>query len=568
MRRTARLAALSILLALTLAGSATLADSVYMTSGKVYEGTVTRDGDKIIIQTARGEVTVKSSDVIAVVEAKTGDGDTPTPGTGGDPVEPTKPVEIQTETVEAYEPVDVSAATQPEPVIYALLQKLEATPASLESVRLREQIKDWRIIEHDRKRKVHGEWIKPEDFVRRRKAFDELTDEANKLLRKAHYASGSTRVERAERQQYMQNAAIKLRRASASWPDPLLRDFLMGQTYLITEEPARAVSLFEKCVERAPMVAAFHQGHALALLGAKRPADAIEAAMHVVRLRPDSSDAVELLQQVMEDAPGFVIQSDSYKAAQKMLSAYQLDTGKVAAYKSSSVRWLMPGRGWYVRGNALPTPKYDRLIIRQAVGVPVDKNTILVDPTAVSDALEVYVKLPDGTYIPAQPKRVSSYRSGKTPVDLAFVTVQSGHIFRPLPLAGADDLKTGAKVRSFSVGTFPLLGTEIRQQRGQVIVREGTPKPTVALLPGEGTSPVLADSGKIAGVLVGKLSLQPDKNEDRFVPATELADMVERGLRGSSRGRYSRVKRTVTTQPSEATLLRVIGIFEETFSEK
>ncbi|MDY6913099.1 MAG: hypothetical protein SVT52_01390, partial [Planctomycetota bacterium] len=310
--------------------------------------------------------------------------------------------------------------TRPEPIVFMLMRSLAATPAGTASYELRRQIDRWQSFAHDQKRKVGGNWLSPEDFQRRRRAYAEHLKQVQSLAHNIRRIRGDEPADLAERKQLRGRLNAKLIQAAKTPTDPLLRNFLLAVAQLQTGRAGRAEAAFRQCARQAPTVAGFHQGRALALQQLDRHTDALAECIRVLELRPTSREALYMLQDTMKKVPGSDIRTETYTAAGKLLGRYENPKHS----KRRGRAWLMPGGDWLVRNEMLPDLPYDRLVFRQALGVPIGKRTLMVDAGLADGAVELLVRIGEKTLVPAYVRRTGSYgRTGKRPV-LAFLSVE------------------------------------------------------------------------------------------------------------------------------------------------
>ncbi|MFP4106742.1 MAG: tetratricopeptide repeat protein [Phycisphaerae bacterium] len=573
----------SLLLSIILLAICTpaLADVVYLTNGKMYEGVVTKKDGKVRIKLQHDTIEVPESQVITIVESevkKSNDhktsGSTGSTETFPDPLTGT----VTTDPV----PMDFSVATadRPEVAAYALMRQIMSTPAGEKRTELRESVQKWRVVAHDQKRRVGGSWIDPSEFIRRRKKYIERVGELESELRKLRWATDRSRTSQDKKRRQLLKIGGELRQAAQVWTDPAIRSFLTGLTYIVIDSHRQAEPFFRRAREDAPNVAGLIQGHAISLVEANRPKLAVEAAMEVLRLHPENKDAIELLQETMEKAPGRVINSDEYKAAKKLLAQYELKP-RVSVSSSRGVRWLMPGKGWYARRGGMPTPSYDRLEFKQAVAVPVGKHTLLMDEAVLEGALEAYIEIKPGLFSPVEPRssRYSSSRSQK-PLPLRLVHVKD-YEFVPTvdikpqsrrttqPAKREVPFEGNTTVTAYALGVFREMGTAMRTPAGAVksVADTGDAEVSVSLLPGEAAGPVLTDKGKLVGFLAGRTSLKDQGGPHKLHGLGHILDVIERAVSSRSFRSHSRVERKVEPQKVEGIAFRVLVIHAERFEQ-
>jgi len=561
MKQRVRWAAL-LMLAATMAARPARGDVVYLRSGKTHEGKVTRAGAKVHIRTGDGKrITVAAKDVVHIATGSDAVDvqPTPAPKQRGPTLGPTPA------------PIDPEKLTQPESFVFLYERVLAGTPDGSKAD-LAQMLKRWRSAAHDRKRKVGLRWLGPDDFIRRREIFDKTHEEARDLFRKAS-RRGTSPKDRANRNRYRMAARTQYRIAAKAWTDPLLRAFLLGIVELETGSKASAEKLFRKCRTTAPLVAAFHQGHAMALLTLKRPSDALAAYNEVLRLEPESRDAAELVRDTMKRVPGSQTSHAPYLRAKKLLA--ERTRGRRRSSSRRGTTWLLPGKDVAARDSSLPILPYDRLVFRQAVGVPVRENTLVVDAKALAGALAAYVQI-GPTLVPAETPR--AYRSRRAPDQpIASLTVP-GYSFTPAKLPKLDDKDAkdtlpaapSAGDRFYSVGLFAEMGSVLREGRFEQEADDAAGAPgklTGGLIAGESTAPVLDESGRLIGFLAGKTNPAAAGGGDgKFIPLTKLKDVLSR-LRRSRRWGSSRSKTKAEPTAAEGKVFLVSIITAERFGD-
>ncbi len=426
-------------------------------------------------------------------------------------------------------------ATDPEPILFSYMRNLAATPSGDKSYRLRRDIEQYRILAHDRKRKVGVKWLGPDDFVRRRRVFLAKTAEAEKLFRETN-RKRRRKSEPLTTSEMLKRSKAKLQLivAAKGWLDPTIRQFLMATAHWQKGDKHQAEALFSNCLKTSPRVAAFWQGHGLALMQLNRPLHAVRAFMEALRLRPESGAALDGLKKAIDQTPGTKLKHPDFLAAHQLLDEYK-DVRLKRSRRDDEINWLMPGDedDWEVSNEfGLPRPPYDRLVFKQAIGVPVGPNALLVDEAIVGDALEIFVRLGDGKVVPASTgrrRRSSRSRSGRPDAMVLYV---QGVEFSPLAADEDAALTAGQKVTAFGLAAYEDMGSSIRKIAGEVATaptEDAPAKLTVTALPGEAACPVVTDSGQLVGMLAAKLDTFKDGGgEDRFIPLKDLGVSVKK----------------------------------------
>jgi tetratricopeptide (TPR) repeat protein len=563
----------------------TEAATVYTATGKVYKGRIIKDGKNIIIETANGNVTLKAKTVIHIDKTETID--------KTDPKKPTEPTVPATQPGATTQPppsdnlilpsmvlksgaMVLGNATRPEPIVYMNMRALAIAKIGAESARLRRQLDLWRAHTHDRLRKTGQHWITPKDFVRHRKSFVQLLSEADRLnalagKSKKHSSSKPPPPLTAKQKRYKYQATDLMFKAARSWADPPMQNFLLGVAQMHARNFKRAETSFKLGIKQAPLLAGLHQGLGLASAKQYRYLGALEAFLEVLRLKPDSKEAVYLVRETMKQVAGSSIKSTLYRRAVEALIPYTSpQRAKSSSSKARYVEWLMPAnsksKSWRVTENTMPTPPFDRLEYRQAVGVPLSKHTLLVDARVVTGAVEVFVRI-DGAFIPARLGRVSrsSSRTGRPPVATIYLP---DYELTPLKVPTDKQPPKGGPCTTYALGIFGQMKQAIRPISGTFKPGEGG-SVSSKLLPGEATSPVLSNDGKLLGFLAGKTAAAVDgAGVDKFISLKEISSITKRAIssrRSSSRANYSTTKRVFTPIPIGDRTFVIYAILGEVF---
>jgi len=529
---------LSLCVCMALAGSA-VGDIVYMNNGKVHRGKVSREGDKVLIKKALATIAVDLKDVRKIVKSKT-----PASSPIDRPVGPTVTLDTPKTGPDRY--------TRPEPHVFLAMRQLAGTPTGTTAHEFGEKIKTWRVKVHDRDRKVANLWISPRQAEQAREDFTARLKQTRDLLAKIRRAGSTTASGRALQAKYRRSLATRFREAAQVWPDLLLRDFLTGVSHLVGYNYSGATQVFERCIASAPRVAAFRQGKALALARKNQKIEALAAVLEVLHLKPDSRDAYDLVKREMEDTPGTLMTDPTFVLAKDIMDLYEDPASRT--YTRGGTTWLMPGRSWTDRGLMLPTPPYDRLVFRQAVGVPVGKKALLVDQRALEGALEAYVAIGANAIVPAKIRKTSTWGTRKDPPPLALVTVDDFD-FTPLGADGTARISKGQMVTVYGLGVYEEMGSDVRKIPAfvEAVGSDGAPSLSRKLAPGEAVGPVVSKDGQLVGFLDGKTDPMADGGgPDRFLPVAKVAHLVKQANRTTGTyGGYSRVKRKITPKPAK-----------------
>lgn len=544
---------------LSLLAASASADTIVLTDGRTYTGRAVRRGNVVRIEMDHATIEVPADEVEYIIPSK------PDEDTASEPEPDTSPEATARRTTG---PTAIDA-TRPEPMLFILMRRLAETPAGSESYNLRQQIRRFRIMAHERKRKVSGQWVGPDYFIRARQAFADTLDEANELNHAAERVRGDTPADDAERRRLRQQAATRYRAASRQWPDPLLRKFLTGIAELYAGDYRRAELLFADCIAEAPQIAGFHQGRCLALGESRRYGDALIAAMDTLRLRPESPHALALVVDAMANIPGAQTDKPPFTDARDLLGEYE-DVEATVERARRRPRWLMPGlrRDWNVRDETtMPALPYDRLFVRQAVGVAVGEQFLLVDAEVVEGAEEVFVQAPDGRLFGGEVARKSTFgRQGPMP-PLRVLGVADA-TFTPLEVAQSPE--EGADLAARACGTFTQMGSEIREFSTRIGTDGEALKPGNGLLAGESAGPVLTADGKLAGLIAAKTDpAEDDGGDNRVIGPHEIRDLLDASRMRISRGGFGfghdQAKRLGEPEAVDGQTFLVFGIFAETF---
>ncbi len=547
--------AAAVILVLTVLVGDGVGDIVYLRNGKKHVGEVVRKGDKVHIKVRYGVIEVDASEILRI-----------------QPQEPTTEPAVEKDapplpTGPGRTVFTVQNATQPEPIIFTYMRNLSTTPAGEDSYRVRREIERWRIMGHDRKRKVAQVWIGPDDFMRRRLAFLLYLKEAEDLYRQVKRSSPRTPGEQADQRRLQQQAAAKFLQAAKSWADPTIKQFLMGIAFDLKGEHRPAEAAFRRCCERAPRVAGFHQGHGMVLLELERHLGAVAAFSEVLRLQPDSALAVQLVREAMRKTPGGYMKRPEYMTALYLVSRYDDSQPKISR---RGTNWLVPGKGWEVRDPVgLPTPPYDRFVFKQAVAVPVGERMLLVDEAVIKGALEVFVRIDEGTLVRGNVRRTggSSRRKGLT-APLALVSVDDVR-FILLAADPNEELTAPQSATVYAMNVYEEMGSKVRRIEATVDPPQsgGSPGVSVALAPGESASPIVTGDGRLVGFLAGKTDAMVDGGgADELIPVSRFAALLKRARsrsRAGFRAYGARAKRTVAPREVKGDHFVVLATFGE-----
>lgn len=558
------------ILAWVLFSAAAGADTVYMRDGKSYSGKVTVEGQKVLIDDGTNVVEVKLKEVVYISRKGA------TKPTGSKIK--TKPSESAGRAwTKVYSINDV---TSPEPILFMFMRKLEGESPGMDSYRIRKQIEQWQIAAHEQKRKVGGKWVGREYFPTRRHNYEELLKDCRTMVLSLRRMRTKSQRQKATQLAMKKKLGTKLTEAARSWPDPQIRLFLTGVAHLRSDDFARAESAFRACAEQTPLVAAYHQGHGMSLMGLKRSTNALEAFVRMLRLRPESSLAVHLVTDAVKKVPGMDIKKPIYKEATVMLSEYRQGS---SYRKRSGTTWLMPDkRPWSDPDDTLPTPTYDRLAFRQAVGVPIGTKTLLVDKAVIKDAIEVMVQIDGGKVVPGKVRRISYYGRKDDPAPLAMVSIDGyeltsvvGEIdtkFRSSKEKPKPKFTAETDVTIHGLAYYVEMGGAVRKTSGHIksVKDDGEIELAGSLLAGDAAGPVLTRGGELVGFLSSRIEASSaGGGKSEFIEMAQIEPLIVQARRSSraysSISGYDRAVRKITPRKLEGNTFVVYGVFGERF---
>jgi len=557
----------------------TEAATVYTATGETYKGKVTKEGGKVIVETSAGRVVLKAKTVIHIEHTEPIKPDPRLVPAATQPSTTTQPDVVLPSMLLKSGAMVLGNATRPEPIIYMYMRALAAVPVGQESARTRRQIDLWRAHAHDRLRKAGKQWLAPKDFIRHRKKFVELLAEAEKLRKlsgqtRRYSSSKAPPPLTAKQKRYKYESVETLYQAARSWADPPVQYFLLGIAQMHAAKFDRAETSFKLGVKQAPLLAGLHQGLGLAYAKQYKYLSALEAFLEAIRLKPDSAEALYLIRETMKLVPGRSIKSALYRRAVEAVAPYTTPprTKSTSSYRARYVEWLMPEGGksksWRVAETTMPTPPYDRLEFRQAVGVPLGKHTLVVDARVAEGAMDIFVRI-DGAFVPGKVGR-SLYSSRKARPKIAIVYLTEREL-TPLRVPAKEQPAKAGPCTVHALGIFGQMKQNIRKVSG-TFKPGGEKKPgTVSckLLPGEATSPVLSQDGSLVGFMAGKTTVALDGGGgDKFISLEDVSSTIKRAMSSrssSSRRSYSAAKREFTPEPAEGKTFVVYSILGEVF---
>lgn len=567
--------ALSILLSVSILAAG---DIVYLSDGREIEGKARKTGKEVVVTLRDGtEKTFPASAVLYIavgpLREKPPAKPTPRPPTPGESTGPVPlPRPIPTPTSQPAKPhaSDLAAlrvemgpppedpltsfnTVEPEPIVYLILRNRRSAKRSTASTD--PQLRICRARAHDRKRQFTSKWQTPEDVHRQRKAFLDLLVEAREQFRNAKLSSNPTDAERNRASRYRAAGQARLRDAARTWPDPLLRTFLLATAAYQSDDFTRALELYRQCVRQAPLIPAFQQGLAVSLLRKDQHLPAIEACMSLLRLRPDSREVQSLLAYTLQETPGTLLNTTVARDAQSRLDRIQ-SKRRLRHPDRLERTWIFPDETVRANEQSLPAPPVDRYRFRQALAVPVAPHALLVDRAALGDARAAYVRIGPDHVVPAE------FRLRRTRDDPVAVLEVESATFTPAvdPRADAPAPATaGQQAQVLACDFYAAMGNDLRRR----VFRLPPPAqpPEVTMAPGEPAGPVFAN-GKLVGFLPGWLDVRQDTPPTAFLALADLDRTLRRARR---RGRTDDDTPPQKPLPGKAFLVCIIAA--DNFSE-
>jgi hypothetical protein len=517
------------LTALVLAGAAR-ADTVYLRDGRELSGKVTKASGKVILEMAYGTVEFPESEVLIVAYGSSSQPAGPPPAQ-----EPGTRAALRVETAARW---DINQADIPEPIVFMLSRQMELARGDPAAEGLAGQIKQWRIAVHEGKRKFRDQWLSRDDRRRLIGEFHKHLKNAQENARQARSVFGTAAADLAKKKQLAADGEQSLYRAAGIWPDGLTSDFLTAVLDLRAGKSKPAESRLRRCVEQEPLLAGFHQGRGLALVGSKQALAALAEFVLCLQLRDDSPEPIRLIEETCKEVPGAQVKDPIYLGAQELLGQY--DKPRYAYRPYGGMPWLMPGTGWQSRDDTLFVPPYERILCKQALAIPVTEDGVMVvDKSAIAGAELVYVQVAPDLLVRAEVVRSSyAYSSTrKADVPAAFIRA-SGVTFTPVDLTRPAALKPDQTVTFRAANCYREMGTEIRAGQARVAeVTGGVATLEGGLLPGEGLAAVF-DGEAFAGLLTGRTDPEADGcGASGLVPPADLAawfNQAKSSLRSST----------------------------------
>ncbi|MFP4053570.1 MAG: hypothetical protein ACLFV7_06885 [Phycisphaerae bacterium] len=575
------LSALAVLLAaVLLAATAVCADVVYLKNGKKVNGTATRSGEKVVVRTSRGVREFDADDVLYISKTKTTAEDSDDSGGWGEPAEDdstddstdadsgssesdSKDADADLSPVKS--PVRKSEfriheAAQPESVVFAHMRALEATSMGGDSADIKAEILRWQRKVKDRVRRIDSRWVEPEDIIRRRKLYRQRMEEAEEQFKLADKVSRREEGYKRKKAKFRKAGREKLKLAAAIWADPALRFFLQGVANYKDKQYGHAQNFFVRAIEAGPRVAAFYQGLGMAELAAEEPLEATEAFLTMLRFRPEDRLALMLTKDAVKKIPGSALKNETYLRARELLGEY----GDVR-YRTRWPYWMLPRKHIREDEEDLPAPEYDRLVYRQAVGVAVSEEGLVVDRSILTNAAEAFVRIDENTVVPAEIESISLFRRRGPTVPFGLVTVP-GYQFVPATVPEEPNFPVGTVVTAYGLETYEEMGDRAYPIKGRITAKDAEGmKVSAKLASGDSGSVVLDGEERVVGFLGGRTDpLARQGGKHTFFTTAQADDILRRALRARA-DRYSMLKRDPVKL--DKTTVTVYTLVPETFKE-
>ncbi|MHC4716945.1 MAG: hypothetical protein ACYS5V_08250, partial [Planctomycetota bacterium] len=342
-------------------------------------------------------------------------------------------------------------------------------------------------------------------------------------------------------------------------------EFLIATLELAGNEYKSAERRFQWCIQAQPLVAAFHQGRGMALLGLRRPLQAVEEFCTCVRLRDDTYQTIKMLEDALLEVPGRLLRRREYVRARDLLDRYE-PLPKTYRPSRRGTAWLMPGREWTSRDDALITPPYERIIVRLALALPVSEDVLATDADALEGALSSYVRITPEFVVRAEPLRRLGRRGRAPKIPLAMIRLR-GVTLKPIDMAKPAELKADQQLTVRAANAYRQMGTAIRVGEATVAsAGDSGVRLHGGLLPGERVGAAFAD-GQFAGILTARADPRADNGgASRFVDPKDLAAWAARAKRwlgsasrrGSTRGPKLKESVAGTGVPGSVFLVHIL----------
>ena len=573
--------------ALALLALSASADTVYMTDGTVHHGRVTKQGSQYVVNPGSGSpVVVESADVDKIIPDSSEGPSAPPVAAASAPAPaasaPAGPGLFGagvvaapaagggvTATLTAAVRWSMESATLAEPIVFMVCRQIELAGQGA-SAGLGQSLGQYRSYAHEGRRKIGTIWENRADQTRMRAEFQKHVDLALRLIQSAGrgntgntgaYGAGAAAAiltpldKESLRKRDLAEAFGELQTAAKVFPDVDIRDLLQGDLELSKSNWQPAEARFRRLTAQQPLVAAYHQGRALALIGLKQSMEALDEAYLTAQLRSDSMAAFQVLQKAIQAVPGNELQNPRYQAAKAFIDRYEMPKQPAKA-ALTAVEWLMPGKSWQSRDNTLPIPPYDCIVAKQALAVPIGDDRLLVDAKALADAEIIYVEISPGQYVRADQVKATAAAAGAADVPLAVLHVNDAR-FTPVVINPAALVPGKAGSAAQAVNLYRQMGNEIRTWQA-TLATDGL-KLEKGTLPGEATGVVFAGDG-VGNFVLGRTDVEnPQCGESAIIQPAALqaflAPLIKTGSHSSFGGSYSsngpKLKATATPAPAK-----------------
>lgn len=510
------------------AAVAAVGDVVYLKDGKTVRGEATREGDVVVVRTTLGVRRIPADKVLYISKPKETDTETDPNDTGEtDETEPVKLDPDKTTTPYRKSRFSIASASQPESIVFSLMRSLEAGRRS-DAANMKQRIATWQRNVKDRLRRLESRWVKPEEFIRRRKVVQGHIDDAESHFSKARRQRGRDEQAKALRKRYEQAGYEKLRIAARAWTDPALRLWLQGTAALKSEQPKTAHSYFTRALKENGYVAGFYQGLGKAELANDKGLAALDPLMTLLELRPEERESVQLMEAALKKVPGSALKHPTYLAARELFGKYP-----PMKYRRRSSSWLMPDKDIRDDEYELPIPEYDRLAVRQGTGVAVSEGALVIDRSIALNAVEALVQIDANTIVPAEIKSRTIFgRRADGDVELAVIEV-TGVKFAPVTYKEDATFQRGTVVRTFGLPSWEEMSDRVYPIQGQVTSTDGD-KAAVStkLAPGDAAAAVITGDNRLVGFMKGRTDpLVKGGGENEFYSLADAEDILSRAVR-------------------------------------
>jgi hypothetical protein len=286
----------------------------------------------------------------------------------------------------------------------------------------------------------------------------------------------------------------------------------------------------------------------VALLGLDRQLDAMDQCLQVLRLEPDSADALSALRKAMAAVKGGQTTTEIYLQAAKAMRDYSEPAAGPVNLAAKTINWALPGKPVSAKEGSLPVPTYDRMVFRQAIAVPVAPHVLLVDRQLVDrsldqDALDVFVRIDDKTIVRGKfSKLAGGTMAAKADSPFAAVTVPDC-TFTPVTIDDKLALAAGQSVTVHGLSIFEEMGAKPRAFSAQAKAADDGDAPGALnlsewLAPGEAAGPIFLSGTGLVGFVAGKTDVTLDfGGPDKIIPIADVAAAAKKcKSAGSSSG--------------------------------